>query len=68
MSSSYEMGEHFPSRDAGTLTSLPDVTVIWVPCGWCWSQRREFIQTDEGWHWRPCTRCMGIGSIPIRSS
>lgn len=64
MSSSYEMGEHFPERGAGTIPAAPPIDeVIWVACSWCAGQRR-YIR--EGFVYT-CHRCMGIGEVPIRT-
>jgi uncharacterized Fe-S cluster-containing radical SAM superfamily protein len=66
MSSSYEMGEHFPSRDAGTLTADP--TVLWVTCGWCWGQRQtwEWNKRAECLTPTTCPTCLGLGEIATR--
>jgi hypothetical protein len=59
VSSSWEMGEHFPTGPGTIPASLPDVELIWVTCGWCLGQRR-YVEAGAIY---VCPTCMGLGEI-----
>ena len=63
MASSHGMDEHFPASSAGTIPAAPpELIAIWVTCGYCWGQRRQYIQDDDArWYGRACPACNGLG-------
>jgi hypothetical protein len=61
VSSSWEMGEHFPTGPGTVPANLPDVELIWVTCGWCWGQRQTWHDSGMGYVAEACPACMGLG-------
>ncbi len=52
--------------DPAILAAFPepavDAPLVWVPCGHCWGQKRQYVQTASGsWWGRDCPRCFGVG-------